>query len=83
VKGLPLCGTVFSPPHLVSCAPQELAAFVSERDPSLRLPYVVADGKVHGVPVVFDKEAVWTRAMKYLLTDLKWILSWATARAVQ
>lgn len=57
---------------------QELAAFVMEKEPSIRLPYVVADFKVHGIPIVFDKEMQWTRAMKYLLTNLKWVLSWAT-----
>ncbi len=43
-----------------------------EKEPSIRLPYVVADFKVHGIPIVFDKEMQWTRAMKYLLTNLKW-----------
>ncbi len=61
---------------------QELASFVAEKDPSVRLPYEVIDGKVNGLPIVFDKELVWTRAMKYLLTNLKWILSWSISRAV-
>ncbi len=61
---------------------QELAAFVAEKDPSLKLPYVIADFKIAGIPVAYEKkEVAWTRAMKYLLTNLKWILSWATSRA--
>ena len=61
--------------------PQELATFVLEKDPSVRLPYDVVDCKVNGLPITYEKEVVWTRAMKYLLTNLKWILSWSTSRA--
>ncbi|KAG5193136.1 autophagy protein Apg6-domain-containing protein [Tribonema minus] len=51
----------------------------AQRDPTLALPHRVDDaaGTVGGAPVALgsDLEA-WTRAMKYTLTNLKWLLAW-------
>ncbi len=48
----------------------------------LELPYAVEGDRVGGLTVklMFNKDARWSRALKYLLTDLKWCLSWAVAR---
>ena len=48
----------------------------------LELPYAVEGDRVGGLTVklMFNKDARWSRALKYLLTDLKWCLSWVVAR---
>ena len=52
--------------------------FATNNDRSLQLPYRVTDSRVNDLSVDFDRPIVWTRAMKCLLTDVKWLLSWAT-----
>jgi beclin 1 len=58
---------------------QELADYTRSKDPTLSLPYVinVAEGKIHdhAVNLGADDET-WTRALKFLLADIKWILAW-------
>lgn len=60
---------------------QELGAFAEERDPTLRLPYRIApDGAaVGGLAVAFAPggEEAWTRALKFLMTDIKWLVAWS------
>ena len=60
---------------------QELGEFTKSKDPTLALPYniFVAEGKIHDQIVFWgtDDEA-WTRALKFLLTDIKWLIAWAT-----
>jgi len=48
----------------------------------LELPYAIEGDRVGGLTVklMFNKDARWSRALKYLLTDLKWCLSWVVAR---
>ena len=65
----------------------EYARGVDLADPApggapLELPYAVEGDRVGGLTVklMFNKDARWSRALKYLLTDLKWCLSWVVAR---
>lgn len=47
-------------------------------------PYRIEDDRIGSgdtmlsVRLQFNAEELWTRAMKYLLTDLKWLLAWHT-----
>lgn len=58
----------------------EVGDHVQDHDPTLRLPYHIKEkeGTVGGLPVALGSSYEdWTRALKYMLTDLKWIAAWA------
>lgn len=58
----------------------EVGEHVQDHDPTLRLPYHIKEkeGTVGGLPVALGSSYEdWTRALKYMLTDLKWIAAWA------
>ncbi|CAN0363521.1 unnamed protein product, partial [Phaeothamnion confervicola] len=56
----------------------DLGQFVSQHDPTLALPYVIKDDKVNGLPATVGSiPEEWTKAIKFLLTDLKWLVAWA------
>ena len=60
----------------------EAGAFIGAADPAFCLPYAVDGGgqdKIGGVSIVFGQvsDELWTRALKMLLTDVKWIVAWA------
>ncbi len=58
----------------------EVGDHVQEHDPTLRLPYHIKEkeGTVGGLSVALGNSYEdWTRALKYMLTDLKWIAAWA------
>lgn len=58
----------------------EVGEHVQEHDPTLRLPYDIKEheGTIGGLPVALGSSLEdWTRALKYMMTDLKWIAAWA------
>jgi len=59
----------------------ELAAFASTRDPTFHLPHRIDHERIgeQSIKIQFNNEETWTRACKYLLTNLKWILSWVAS----
>lgn len=62
---------------------EEFGTYVEQQDPTLRLPHRIQDGgKVGGLSIslIQGEEETWTRALKYLLTDLKWLLAWSAKR---
>ena len=62
---------------LLACA-QELGEYMESRDPALQYPYQLVNNKLASVSGLHSNdEETWTRAMKYLLTDLKWALVFA------
>ena len=64
---------------------EEFGTYVERQDPTLRLPHRIQDGgKVGGLSIslVQGEEEAWTRALKYLLTDLKWLLAWSAKHVV-
>ncbi|POM61562.1 hypothetical protein PHPALM_29403 [Phytophthora palmivora] len=65
----------------ITCLGQ-LMSFVRARDPSIRLPYKVAKHSIGGYSILFlkNKHKEWTKALKYALTNLKWLLTWVSAR---
>ncbi|RLN89182.1 hypothetical protein BBJ28_00012677 [Nothophytophthora sp. Chile5] len=59
----------------ITCLGQ-LMAFMRAREPSIRLPYKVAKHSIGGYSVLYlkNKHKEWTKALKYALTNLKWLL---------
>lgn len=57
----------------------ELGGWAERTDRSFCLPYAITgDGsKVGDLAVTMGKDIPWTRAMKLLATNLKWIVAWA------
>ncbi|KAJ8552519.1 hypothetical protein ON010_g10027 [Phytophthora cinnamomi] len=47
-----------------------------KEEPSLKFPYKVERGKIGGLPISLGNDEQWTRALKYMLTHLKWLLAW-------
>ncbi|CAI5737566.1 unnamed protein product [Hyaloperonospora brassicae] len=60
----------------------QLMAFVRLRDPSIRFPYKVTKRSIGNYSILFlkNKHKEWTKALKYALTNLKWLLMWVSAR---
>jgi beclin len=59
---------------------EELGVYVTAQDPTLSLPYVIkaADGLINDQSVLLGvDDEIWTRSLKFLLTDIKWIIAWA------
>lgn len=60
---------------------QELGDFIRSKDPTRALPYAINinEGKIFDQSFALGSdEEMWTRALKFLLTDIKWIIAWAT-----
>lgn len=60
---------------------QELGDHVTKHDPTLQLPYTIYinDGKIHDQIITLGSDdETWTRALKFLLADIKWIIAWST-----
>jgi len=61
---------------LLTCA-KELGSFVEIQDPALCYPYFVQNDKINSLSGMHtNNEEKWTKAMKFLLTDLKWAVAW-------
>ena len=61
---------------------QQFKDHVESRDVHFKLPYRIDDGKIGdsngmlSVRIQMNHEEVWTRALKFMLTNLKWCLAW-------
>merc|ERR1711862_664238 len=53
-----------------------------QRDPTMRLPFKIEGDKVgaFSVRVQFSQDERWTKALKFMLTDLKWIIAFVESR---
>lgn len=60
---------------------QELGLSVGQTDPVLQFPYKVYEHTINNTVVVYANDAAWTRAMKFILTDLKWLIAWVVKHA--
>ncbi|TMW58585.1 hypothetical protein Poli38472_010144 [Pythium oligandrum] len=49
-------------------------------EPSLKLPYKITRGRIGELPVSLGNDEQWTKALKYMLTHLKWLLAWVAKR---
>lgn len=45
-------------------------------EPSLKFPYKISRGKIGDLPIILGNDEQWTKALKYMLTHLKWLLAW-------
>lgn len=55
---------------------QSLAEHMASWDPELVLPYEIQGDRIGDLSVTCSNEVYWTQAMKYVLTDIKWLLAW-------
>eukprot|EP01034_Spumella_vulgaris_P024385 gene24385-30726_t len=62
----------------MSCV-QELGDYVSSYDPTLAVPYKISvgDSKIGDLSFVYGggDDEVWTRSLKFMLSDVKWIIA--------
>lgn len=59
---------------------EELGMHVYTQDPTLSLPYVInpLDGMINDQSILLGvDDEIWTRSLKFLLADIKWIIAWA------
>jgi beclin len=60
---------------------KQVGEFVESSDASLKLPYVIEKDKIGGCSIRLSMSASndsWTTACKYVLTNCKWILAYAS-----
>jgi beclin len=63
---------------LLGCL-KELIMIVEKEDSSFVFPYDIKDDLIGGITIRYTtNEALWTKSMKYFLTNLKWILVWTS-----
>mmetsp|Transcript_63267 Transcript_63267/g.137608 ORF Transcript_63267/g.137608 Transcript_63267/m.137608 type:complete len:87 (+) Transcript_63267:555-815(+) len=57
---------------------QELEGHVATLDPKFAPPYRIEGDKVqdHSIRLQFNSHQDWSKALKYLLTNLKWLIAW-------
>ncbi|GLE04888.1 hypothetical protein PINS_up013869 [Pythium insidiosum] len=51
-----------------------------KEEPSLKFPYKIQRGKIGDLPISLGNDEQWTKALKYMLTHLKWLLAWVAKR---
>jgi len=54
----------------------ELELHIQRLDMAFHLPYMIEDDVIGGVSIKMHNTIEWSRALKFLLTNLKWIVSW-------
>jgi len=66
---------------------QQFRDEAQKEDASFNLPYKMSKGKIFegektqlSIKMQFNSEEQWTKALKYMLTNLKWILAWLSQR---
>ncbi|KAF2881592.1 hypothetical protein ILUMI_24584 [Ignelater luminosus] len=67
---------------------QQFKEKIKEKDKQLTLPYVMSKGKIedttasigYSIKIQFNSEEQWTRALKFMLTNLKWSLAWVSTQ---
>jgi beclin 1 len=60
---------------------KELGDHATTIDPTLQLPYTIHlnDGKIDELSFKWDSDdEIWTRSLKFVLADIKWIITWGT-----
>jgi beclin 1 len=63
------------------CCVHELGEFVAAYDPTMAIPYKINVGetKIGDVSFVYGvDDEVWTRSLKFMLSNIKWIVAWYT-----
>ncbi|KAJ3446737.1 beclin-1 [Anaeramoeba flamelloides] len=64
---------------------QEFAQFVNKSTKSFIFMYKIKKEKIHSCSIRYNSSnlAEWTRALKYLLTDLKQLMYWSTCKQAE
>ncbi|CEP18604.1 hypothetical protein [Parasitella parasitica] len=59
---------------------KQLTDYAEDRDKSLRLPYRINKDKIGdlSIRIQFNQDESWTKALKYMLINMKWILVFAS-----
>lgn len=63
----------------------ELGEYVSSYDPTMAMPYKInlVESKIHDISFVYGvDDEIWTRSLKYMLSNLKWIVAWYTKHGI-
>jgi len=66
---------------------QQFKEEVEKGDSNFRLPYRMEKGKIedpktgtaYSIKIQFNSEEQWTKGLKYMLTNLKWVLAWVAS----
>ncbi|KAL1921434.1 uncharacterized protein VTP21DRAFT_11150 [Calcarisporiella thermophila] len=60
---------------------QQLGDYAEQQDPNLKLPYRINKDKIGDVSIrlQFNHDEIWTKALKYTLTNAKWILAFVSS----
>ncbi|RWS28312.1 beclin-1-like protein [Leptotrombidium deliense] len=67
---------------------QQFREEMLKEDSTFCLPYRMEKGKIedtktnhsYSIKIQFNSEEEWTKALKFMLTNLKWILAWVSSR---
>lgn len=67
---------------------QEFKEEVEKVDPSFCLPYKMEKGRIedvstdtsYSIKIQFNSEEQWTKALKYMMTNLRWGLAWVSSQ---
>eukprot|EP00051_Salpingoeca_urceolata_P014670 m.187142 g.187142 ORF g.187142 m.187142 type:complete len:456 (+) comp18152_c0_seq6:146-1513(+) len=60
----------------------QFKSHIESKEPHFKLPYRVVHGKIGdsngelSIRIQFNQEETWTKALKFMLTNLKWCLAW-------
>jgi beclin 1 len=66
---------------------QQFKSHVEAQDQHFKLPYRINKDKIgdshgeHSIKFQGNHEETWTKALKFMLTDLKWCLAWVCKQA--
>ncbi len=57
---------------------KEMGDFAEQRDKTFHMPHKMEKDKVGemSIKIQFNNEETWTKSLKYMLTNLKWLLAW-------
>jgi beclin 1 len=63
---------------------KQLTDYAEEKDKSLRLPYRISKDKIGDLSIrlQFNQDELWTKALRYMLINMKWILVFASRVSV-
>lgn len=61
----------------------QVCNYVAHRAPSIEIPYLIHNDKIGGYSIRMQSssEELWTKALKFLLVDLNYILAWVSSNA--
>ena len=74
----------------LDCVDQLKRHIETTSQPHFMLPYSIDKDKIgdmnkefYSIKTQFNTQERWTKALKFLLTDLRWALTWVAANSLQ